>query len=119
MYNDNNDLYYSTKIQNDDSKTVLITDEIDPYLLVIQCRSNSREYHNYDLMSDNVTEQTILKENQLRAMYEFDNLAMEMVHRKDVAFFALDATDKSGRIVCGDDDYDNGLFGEREGPLKE
>jgi hypothetical protein len=115
MYNDNNDLYYSTKIQNDDSKTVLITDEIDPYLLVIQCRSKID--HIYDLISDNVTEQTILKENQLRAMYEFDNLAMEMVHRKDVAFFALDATDKSGRIVCGDDDYDNGLFSEREGPL--
>lgn len=110
MYNDDNGLYVGTKIHNDISKAVLITDEIDPYFLVVQCRSKID--HNYDL-SDNVTEQPILKENQLRATYEFDNLAMEMIHRKDVAFFALNATDKSGRIVCGGDDDDNGLFVDR------
>jgi hypothetical protein len=114
MYNDDNGIHVGTKNHNDDSKAVLITDEIDPYLLVVQCRSIID--HNYDHISVNVTEQTILKENQLRAMYEFDNLAMEMIHRKDVAFFALDATDKNGRIVCGDDVNDNGLFSDRKGP---
>lgn len=129
MYNDDDGLYGGIEIHNQvnndtkEGKVVVLTDEIDPYLLVVQCRAKIDQ--NYDLSDDDTTssmtadteEQTILKENKLLAMYEFDNLAVEMVHRKDVAFFALNATDKNGRIVCGGGGYDNGLFSEREGPL--
>lgn len=57
--------------------------EVDPYILLIQCRSA-------------VTETQHLTKSELNAHLEFDELAEEMTHRKDVAFFSL--LDES---VCG------------------
>ena len=91
------------------------TQEIDPYVLVVQCRARTK-YE--EIIGEGMTaEQITLLENQHRAMDEFDDLAEQMVHRMDVAFFALDATnyveDETDNIgmVCG------GLFGDRKTPL--
>lgn len=50
------------------------TQEIDPYILFIQCRSGV---------------QKDLSESGLEAEHEFNEFAEEMSHRKDVAFFTL------------------------------
>jgi len=72
----------------DESK--VFTQEIDPYTLLVQCRSRL----NYGQKVDEevaVGEMDHL-ERQRKAMNDFDDLAEEMSHRMDVAFFALNAT---------------------------
>ena len=51
------------------------TQEIDPYILFVQCRLSKR----YSV-----------KEDQSNAKRIFEELAEEMIHRRDVAFFALE-----------------------------
>ena len=58
-------------IQHNDQ---VFTQEIDPYILFVQCRSSKRK-------SDHSNEATRI----------FDKIAEEMMHRRDVAFFALEA----------------------------
>lgn len=57
---------------HDDS---VYTQEIDPYILFVQCRLSKRKS---------------VKEDQSEAKRIFEQLAEEMMHRKDVAFFALE-----------------------------
>ncbi len=91
------------------------TQEIDPYVLVVQCRARI----NYEeiIHEEMTAEEISLLKNQHRAMDDFDALAEIMVHRMDVAFFALDATNyledetDNTRMVCG------GLFGDRKAHL--
>jgi hypothetical protein len=56
----------------------------------VQCRARI----NYEeiIHEEMTAEQISLLKNQHRAMDDFDDLAENMVHRMDVAFFALDAT---------------------------
>ena len=74
-----------------------VTHEVDPYILLLQCRSSSIENEE-------------LSESEVLARNEFDDLAEEMTHRKDVAFFSLidepmcnqwlvDAKSKNGAVV--------------------
>lgn len=66
------------------------TQEIDPYILLVQCRWKKRDYGK---MEQGITVGEISRlEGQRRAMNDFDDLAEEMSHRMDVAFFALNAT---------------------------
>ena len=51
------------------------TQEIDPYILFVQCRSSKGKS---------------VKEDQSKARQLFEELAEEMMHRSDVAFFALE-----------------------------
>lgn len=52
------------------------TQEIDPYILFVQCRLSKRKS---------------VKEDNSTALRIFEQLAEEMMHRRDVAFFALEA----------------------------
>ena len=54
----------------------MYTQEIDPYILFVQCRLSKRK----SVEEDQSTEKRI-----------FEELAEEMMHRRDVAFFALEA----------------------------
>lgn len=89
--------------------------EIDPYILLVQCRSKI-DYGNVELDEGGMTmKQIIHSEIQQKAKNDFDDLAEEMSHRRDVAFFALNATSHNdetidlSRKVCG------GLLGGIEG----
>jgi hypothetical protein len=88
------------------------TQEIDPYVLIVQCRSTI-DYGTIDLGKISVEELMHLNK-QRKAMRDFEELAIEMTHRTDVAFVALDATthdrnlDNFSGEVCGK------LFGEVE-----
>ncbi|KAL3815380.1 hypothetical protein ACHAXA_010985 [Cyclostephanos tholiformis] len=78
------------------------TREIDPYVLVVQCRARINNHGNI---------------GQLKAMNDFDDLAEKMVHRSDVAFFALDATNYDKRNTDNSEKVCGGLFGNITGPL--
>lgn len=86
------------------------TQEIDPYTLIVQCRSTI-DFQTIDIGSISV-EELMQMNKQRKAMKDFEELAVEMAHRPDVAFLALDATahDESSANfsgeVCGE------LFGE-------
>jgi hypothetical protein len=80
-----------------------VTREIDPYVLVVQCRARTNKYGN------NIRQRV--------AMNEFDDLSEKMVHRTDVAFFALDATTYDGRKTDNSAKVCGGLFGNITRPL--
>lgn len=87
--------------------------EIDPYTLLVQCRSGV-DYGTVDLDGSNkmTVQQMIDLEMQQRACNDFDELAEEMFHRRDVAFFALNTTMHNEEIA---DTGCDGLFGGVEG----
>jgi len=72
--------------------------EVDPYILLVQCRSKIFDYGEVDITklgrpNGRLTEDEFRNlKMQRSARKNFDDLAEEMAHRRDVAFFALDAT---------------------------
>ncbi len=88
------------------------TQEIDPYVIIIQCRSTI-DFETIDLAKIAVEELSNLNKER-KALKDFEELAVEMAHRSDVAFFALNATEHGKNVsgeVCG------GLFGEARDSL--
>lgn len=88
---------------NDNDNGSKFTQEIDPYLLLVQCRTNF-DYGEIDLSKGKASErmseeQFALLKNQLQAVQDFDILAEEMIHRMDVAFVALNATAHNEDII--------------------
>jgi hypothetical protein len=55
------------------------TQEIDPYIILVQCRLSLEEGNTSD-------------EGQTQARSDFDEIAEEMAHRRDVAFFAIESS---------------------------
>ncbi|KAL7550109.1 hypothetical protein ACHAWF_013335, partial [Thalassiosira exigua] len=82
--------------------------EIDPYVILVQCRS-SADYGTVDPEGAQLTEEEMARR---QAKDDFDELAEEMFHRRDVAFFAIDAARGDGED--GDGGCDD-LFGELPG----
>ncbi|KAL7473603.1 hypothetical protein ACHAXS_014079 [Conticribra weissflogii] len=70
-----------------------LTDEIDPYIIFVQCRFESdRGEDRLKHDTENKPEKSIHTEYVLKTKIEFDELAEEMSHRRDVAFFALETS---------------------------
>jgi hypothetical protein len=109
---------YNEIDKNDDappgsSKNSAFTQEIDPYVIIVQCRSTI-DFGAIHLTKISV-EELIHLNKERKAMKDFEELAAEMAHRSDVAFFALNATEHNGNNVSGE--VCGGLFGEVEDSL--
>ena len=105
--------------KNDCDISTQFTQEIDPFLLLVQCRSNA-EYGSVDLEgSEHVGEELMARlERHRKAKDDFDELAEEMSHRRDAAFFALNSTANNGNIMdLGTTKACDGLFHEIKGPV--
>ncbi|KAL7543190.1 hypothetical protein ACHAXR_012908 [Thalassiosira sp. AJA248-18] len=91
--------------------------EIDPYILLVQCRSKM-EYGNIELTGDGKMAAKLMArlERHRKAKSDFDDLAEEMSHRRDAAFFALNATTHNEDTVDpGTKEVCDGLFDGIEG----
>jgi len=91
--NDNNEVHC-----NSSEKFV---QEIDPYILMVQCRSEvDYNYGDFELADGegHYVNDEIRLQMQQRAHEEFNDLAEEMSHRRDVAFFALNTTTQNGVV---------------------
>lgn len=91
LSDDSASTHQCTSAQDEDecNGKLMATQEVDPYILLIQCRPND--------VDD-------LSQSQLNSTHEFDELAEEMAHRRDVAFFtiqtlALDVTCSYGTVL--------------------
>jgi len=77
------------------------TEEVDPYIIFVQCRFES--YHGDDILDpdiENETDKNFHAENVLKAKIEFDEIAEEMSHRRDVAYFAIETSaSRSGQQI--------------------
>jgi len=120
-------VFHNYEYINDDdnndsvSEDEQFTQEIDPYLLLVQCRSQF-DYGEVELMEDKTdgrisTEEMILLQNQQQAVQDFDQLAEQMATRSDVAFVALNASIHDTDMIPDPIEHVcDGLFDEIGGP---
>jgi len=122
-------VFHNYEYINDDdnndsvSEDEQFTQEIDPYLLLVQCRSQL-DYGEVDLMMEDKTderristEEMILLQNQQKAVQDFDQLAEQMATRSDVAFVALNASIHDTEMIPDPIEHVcDGLFDEIGGP---
>ncbi|KAL3797531.1 hypothetical protein HJC23_009895 [Cyclotella cryptica] len=81
----NNQCTNSGESCTDAHATSETSQEVDPFILFVQCRSTSVGDLN-------------LVQSQVKAKLEFDELAEEMAHRRDVAFFTVNTSQEE--TIC-------------------